>query len=84
MTDDIWGPHYSEIHVKLKPLSGEDAEAAEAEIRAILEKVSRRLLCHTAVSGRAQSRRSSRESRRRWSSRYSETISTSSIERRVR
>jgi len=36
MADDIWGPHYSEIHVKLKPLSGEDAEAAEAEIRGVL------------------------------------------------
>lgn len=36
--DDTFGPHYSEIHVALKPLEGEDAERAEAEIREALKR----------------------------------------------
>ncbi len=36
--DDTFGPHYSEIHVALKPLDGEEAERAETEIREALEK----------------------------------------------
>jgi CzcA family heavy metal efflux pump len=36
--EDTFGPHYSELHVDLKPLAGEEAEAAETEIRAILAK----------------------------------------------
>ncbi|HYW47464.1 MAG TPA: efflux RND transporter permease subunit [Bryobacteraceae bacterium] len=31
--DDTWGVHYEEMHVELKPLEGEEAEAAESEIR---------------------------------------------------
>jgi len=34
--EDAFGPQYSELHVDLQPLHGEAAEAAEAEIRAIL------------------------------------------------
>ena len=36
--EDTWGPHYSELHVDLKPLRGEEAEAAEGEIRQALGK----------------------------------------------
>ena len=36
--EDPFGPHYSELHVDLRPLSGEEAEAAEAEIRATLAR----------------------------------------------
>lgn len=33
-SEDTWGPHYSELEVDLKPgLSGDDAEAAQADIR---------------------------------------------------
>ena len=32
-SDDTWGPHYSELHVDLKPLGGEEAEFAQAKIR---------------------------------------------------
>lgn len=38
MADDLWGPHYSEIHVDLKPLSGEQAERAESRIREVLSQ----------------------------------------------
>lgn len=31
--DDTWGVNYEEMHVQLKPLEGEAADAAEAEIR---------------------------------------------------
>ena len=31
--DDIWGSHYSEFNVDLKPLAGEEAEFAQFEIR---------------------------------------------------
>jgi len=36
--EDPFGPQYSELHVDLRPLSGEEAESAEAEIRATLAK----------------------------------------------
>lgn len=31
--DDTWGPFYAEVHVDLKPLGGEEAEAAETQLR---------------------------------------------------
>ena len=34
--EDPFGPHYSELHLDLKPLTGEESEAAETEVRAIL------------------------------------------------
>jgi len=34
--DDTWGTNYTELHVDLHPLSGQEAEAAESEIRAAL------------------------------------------------
>ncbi|MBI1896162.1 MAG: efflux RND transporter permease subunit [Acidobacteria bacterium] len=36
--DDTWGPHYSEIHVALKAIEGEEVERAESEIREIMGK----------------------------------------------
>ena len=36
--DDTWGTHYSEINVDLVPLSGEEAESVQSEIRAALVK----------------------------------------------
>ncbi|PYM35906.1 MAG: CusA/CzcA family heavy metal efflux RND transporter [Candidatus Rokuibacteriota bacterium] len=36
--DDTWGTNYTEIHVDLRPLSGEEAEAVEDEIRRTLTK----------------------------------------------
>jgi len=36
--DDTWGTNYTEIHVDLRPLSGQDAEAVEDEIRRALTK----------------------------------------------
>lgn len=36
--DDIWGAHYSEIDVDLNPLSGEDAEGTQADIRDALAR----------------------------------------------
>src|SRR5207253_5278058 len=36
--DDTWGTHYSEINVDLIPLSGEEAEAVQSEIRDVLVK----------------------------------------------
>ena len=36
--EDPFGPHYSELHVDLRQLSGEEAETAQAEIRAALAK----------------------------------------------
>jgi Cu/Ag efflux pump CusA len=35
---DTWGPHYSEIHVDLKPLAGTEAELMEDEIREVVER----------------------------------------------
>ena len=37
--EDTWGPHKSEFHVELKPLSGEDEEVVSNEIRDILKAV---------------------------------------------
>ncbi len=34
--DDVWGTHYSEFEVDLKPLTGEDAEGSQFEIRKVL------------------------------------------------
>jgi CzcA family heavy metal efflux pump len=36
--EDPFGPHYSELHVDLRPLSGEEADTAQAEIRATLAR----------------------------------------------
>lgn len=36
--EDVWDTHMSEIHLDLKPLEGEAAEKAEAEIREILRQ----------------------------------------------
>lgn len=36
--EDTWGTHYSELHVDLRPLTGEEAEAVEGEIRQTLGK----------------------------------------------
>ena len=33
LADDTWGSHYSELNVDLKPLSGEEGELVQAEIR---------------------------------------------------
>ena len=33
---DTWGTHYSEFEVDLKPLSGDEAEGAQAEVRKVL------------------------------------------------
>ncbi len=38
LAEDTWGTHYTEIHVRLKPLSGGAAETVEPEIRQILQK----------------------------------------------
>lgn len=40
LADDTWGPHYSEIEVDLKPMGGEQEEAAEVEIRRTLAEFS--------------------------------------------
>ncbi len=37
--EDTWGPHQSEFHVELKPMSGDDEEAMPGEIRKILQGV---------------------------------------------
>jgi CzcA family heavy metal efflux pump len=36
--EDTYGPHYSELHVDLQPLEGEEAEGVEGEVRAALAK----------------------------------------------
>jgi CzcA family heavy metal efflux pump len=36
--EDPFGPNYSELHVELNPLTGEEAETAEAEIRSTLAR----------------------------------------------
>lgn len=36
--DDTWGVNYDEIHVELKPLQGDEAEAAEDQLRGSLSK----------------------------------------------
>ncbi len=40
LADDTWGPHYSEIEVDLKPMGGEEEEAAQREIRKNLAQLS--------------------------------------------
>ncbi len=35
--EDTWGPHQSEFHIELKPLSGDEEEAVSGEIRTALE-----------------------------------------------
>ena len=40
LADDTWGPHYSEIEVDLKPMSGEEEEAAQGQIRKTLAQLS--------------------------------------------
>ncbi|SHM68260.1 heavy metal efflux pump, CzcA family [Duganella sacchari] len=37
--DDTWGTHYSEFNVDLKPLSSEQAEFAQADIRKVLSRI---------------------------------------------
>lgn len=37
--EDTWGPHKSEFHVELKPLTSEEESGMSAEIRKILEQV---------------------------------------------
>jgi Cu/Ag efflux pump CusA len=36
LADDVWGTNYSEFNLGLKPLSGEEAESVQAEIREAL------------------------------------------------
>jgi len=36
--EDTWGPHKSEFHVELKPLSAEEEEGVSREIRAVLKE----------------------------------------------
>ncbi|MCX5644180.1 MAG: efflux RND transporter permease subunit [Phycisphaerae bacterium] len=36
LADDTWGTHYSEFNVDLKPLAGEEAEAAQSQVRRAL------------------------------------------------
>ncbi len=37
-SDDTWGTHYTEMHVDLKPVAGEEAELVQSEIREALTK----------------------------------------------
>jgi CzcA family heavy metal efflux pump len=37
-SDDTWGTHYSELDVDLKPVGGEEAEFAQADIRKVLAR----------------------------------------------
>jgi CzcA family heavy metal efflux pump len=36
--EDTFGPHYSELHVDLRPLNGADPDDVEAQIRAVLDQ----------------------------------------------
>jgi CzcA family heavy metal efflux pump len=36
LSDDTWGPHYSELEIDLKPMGGEQEETAQGEIRKTL------------------------------------------------
>jgi CzcA family heavy metal efflux pump len=38
LSEDIWGSNYSELHVAMKPLEGEEAEEARDQLRAVLVK----------------------------------------------
>jgi Cu/Ag efflux pump CusA len=40
LADDTWGPHYSEVEVDLKPMSGKEEEAAQGKIRRNLAQLS--------------------------------------------
>ena len=40
LSDDTWGPHYSELDIDLRPLGGEQEEAAQGEIRKVLSQFS--------------------------------------------
>ncbi|MDE3188999.1 MAG: efflux RND transporter permease subunit [Acidobacteriota bacterium] len=40
LSDDTWGSHYSEVDIDLKPMSGEEEEEAEGEIRRVLSQFS--------------------------------------------
>jgi CzcA family heavy metal efflux pump len=40
LDDDTWGPHYSELEVDLKPMSGDAEEDAEAKMRKTLAQLS--------------------------------------------
>lgn len=40
LADDTWGPHYSEFEIDLKPMSGEEEEAAQGELRKTLTQFS--------------------------------------------
>jgi CzcA family heavy metal efflux pump len=37
LSEDTWGTHYTEFEVSLVPLTGDDAETVEADLRAMLE-----------------------------------------------
>ena len=51
--EDTFGPHYSELHVDLEPLVGEEAEKAEAEIRAGAGEVPGPVVHGHVIPGRA-------------------------------
>lgn len=38
LSEDIWGTNYSELHVAMKPLEGEEAEQARDQLRSVLVK----------------------------------------------
>lgn len=40
LSDDTWGPHYSELDIDLRPMGGEREEAAQGEIRKVLSQFS--------------------------------------------
>src|SRR5260370_7078240 len=40
LSDDTWGPHYSELEIDLKPMGGEQQEAAQGELRKTLMQFS--------------------------------------------
>jgi CzcA family heavy metal efflux pump len=40
LSDDTWGPHYSEVDIDLSPMGGEQEEAAQGKIRQVLSDFS--------------------------------------------
>ncbi len=40
LSEDTWGPYYSELDIDLKPMGGEGQEAAERQIRGVLSQFS--------------------------------------------
>ena len=62
--EDPFGPHYSELHVDLRPLNGEEADTAQAEIRADAGEVSGPVLHGHVVPGRAHGGNDFRHDRR--------------------